>query len=158
MKLGFLVSTLDIPCLIENINRVLPTRPDLDICVFYENAVKPPIPPKFATMNITDAWNYSGDIVATDLSTATKILRFPNIKRKYFYVYSLEWTEMVYKEYEQLASIYQNPKLNLLAQNTQDAQIIEQVWNRPVFGVVDTFEIKSFLNFLESEVHGLTTQ
>lgn len=155
MKIGFLVPHLGVSHqsfrLIHNINEVTTNVVDPDIMVFYENLVRPCYPLKFATSNIADAWNYSGNLITTTLSSAYKSIRFPAPSNKYFYVFNLEWIKMPNKLYENLAEVYQNPNLKLLARSQEHANLIEEAWARPVRAVIKDFNIDALAKVIKED-------
>ena len=156
-KLGFAVNNLGAShlayCLLRNIKSFMEERYDTDIIVFYENLVPPCIPPSCAVMQIHEAFGYDGTLVATSLSTAEKLLRFPGPKARAFYVWDLEWLRMPQKSFEELRSVYGNPELTLLARSLDHAEILADVWNRPVEAIVEDFDLKTILQFAQPKCH-----
>ncbi len=133
--------------LIKNLNNFyeIDRSGQVDFAVFYEQEARPCIEPNFLITNATDAWNYSGQLISTTLSTSHKAIKFPKAKHT-FYVYDLEWIEMQNKQYEILSEIYQTPKC-ILVRSTDHSDIIKKVWNRPAQSVGD-FDIKKILEKL----------
>ena len=158
MRFSFLVTELSLSQsnlrLILNINKFLKDRSDTDICVFYENKIRPCYPLNFATTGIVDAWNYSGNLIATNLSTANWILNFPKVKNKYFYVFDLEWINMPNKKYKDLSKVYQNESLKILTRSREHADQIEQVWGRPVRAVTKEFDINEIAKIVKEDEDG----
>lgn len=114
----------------------------LDICVFVENMVQLAFQQYFPIMSMYYAYSYEGPLVATSLTTAKKLMGFPVNNQKFFYVWDLEWTQIKDKKYRELAEIYQNKSINLLARSTQHAKLIERAWDRDVHGVAADFKVK----------------
>lgn len=154
MRLSFLLNhtggTQTAFKLIHNINTFLDKNIKDDIVIFYENLMKPCFAPKFATMNMADAWAYAGNVIATNLTTANKMILFPSSQRKMFYCIDLEWLYIKDKEYEELANIYQNPHIKLLARSDNHAKIIERVWNRSAT-VIHDFKIEQFIEVIKND-------
>jgi hypothetical protein len=155
VKLGFLVPHLGGTQLafrlIYNVNKASHRSIDKDIVVFYENIVKPCYTVGFMTTNVADAWSYPGPMIATNLSTAHKIIQFPGPPRKYFYVWDLEWKDIPNKKYEALAEIYHNPKLELIARSDHHAKAIEHVWGRSVKAVVEDCDIDQLFALTQAQ-------
>lgn len=155
MKIGFLLSNLGATQsafrIIYNTNIICSKRYDVDIVVFYENAMKACYATNFATTNIVDAWSYPGNIISTNLNTAYKSLRFPGAKRKYFYVVDLEWINIPNKQYEKLAEIYQSQSIQLITRSQEYANRIEEAWARPVRGIVREFNIDEFIKIISED-------
>lgn len=148
-KIGILVNNLGLAqsnwYLIQNINRMLGERFDIDVMVFYEEPHRPCAPTNFALMQMVEAWGYDGSVVATTLSTAAKALSFPGTVKKWFYIWDLEWVHMRLKDYAMLQSIYANTSLQLLARSDEHARVIQDCWNRPVSGIVEDFNMKKMV-------------
>lgn len=114
----------------------------LDICVFVENIVQIPFQQYFPIMSMYYAYNYKGPLVATSLTTAKKLINLPLRNQKFFYIWDLEWTQIKDKKYMELAEIYKNEDVNLLARSETHARLIEKAWDRDVLGIVPDFRIK----------------
>ena len=151
-KIGFAVSNLGAGhmnySLIRQINLLMANRVDTDIILFYETLALPCLPPACARMQIHEGYGFDGPIVATSLTTAEKLIRFPSPPRKIFYVWDLEWLRMPQKSYEQLRSIYSNPDLEVVARGNDHRDLIQDVWNRPVTAVIEDFNLTEFEKLL----------
>lgn len=139
-KFGFVLSHLapaQLPYkLIKSANEFLEKKDSCDIIIFYQNLSPLVVNPNFAIMNLSEAYNYDGRLVATEVNNAARILDYVGTRKKYFYVWDLEWTKMGNKVYEQLSSVYNNPRINLIARSKQHYDIIKLAWREPV-GIVD---------------------
>lgn len=124
-------------------NMVVATKPDINIVGFYETLSMPMVNPHFATMPIAEAFGFDGPIVATNLSTASKLIKFPSCPRKLFLVWDLEWLRQP-RAFSDFQSVYGHPSLSLLARGNSHAQIISQCWNRDV-AVMDGFKFGSII-------------
>lgn len=110
--------------------------------LFYERQVPPCLKLAVASMQIAEAWNFDGVTVATDLSTAIKLAKFPSPRSKFFYVWDLEWLRNGVQPYEAYSSVYRNPSYQLLARSASHRDAIESCWNRKVRAVVDDFSFE----------------
>ncbi len=150
-RLGFIVNHLGntqmAHFLIHNVNEHLEKHYDTDIIVFFENVVRTHTTPHFAGMNVNEAWDFNGTVVATSLSTAEKLLTFPGKKRRLLYVYDLEWLRPPEREFGWYESIYRNPRIELIARSESHALIIENTWSRRPIGVVEDFNIKKLITY-----------
>lgn len=147
MKLGVLLDNIGSSqlayCFVRNGNRWLANKPTDDIIGFYSNQVMPCLPIQFSIMQMSEAWGYNGNLLATDLLTATKMLRFPSAKSRLFYVWDMEWLRAhTRKSYRGMEQIYRNPALKLLARSEEHKNIIEDCWNTKVTAVVGDFEME----------------
>lgn len=152
-KLGFVVPHLTVNQLsyqlISSANRVLLARDDLDVILFWVNDGLKIVKPLFSTMCIFESYGYDGITIATNLSTASRILDYPgpNRNKLYYYVYDLDWLRIPQRQYESLASIYMNPKINLIARSKSHFDIIKSVWKEPI-GIVEGADAQEFVKLL----------
>jgi hypothetical protein len=150
-KVGILVNNLGrnqlAHGLIHSVNNFLEGSSDTDIIIFAENVVHPCSVPKFAVMNLNEAWEYDGLIISTSLSTAEKSLLFPGARRRLFYVWDMEWMRVGDGDFDYFQSIYGNPKLDLIARSDTYAKIIERCWNRPVKAVVENCDVGELIRY-----------
>ena len=115
---------------IKRANALLKSRGDVDIVGFYENPARPPVTPNFALLNVVDSYTFNGTLIATDLNAATRLLRAPGASRRIFYCFDIEWLRFPQRRpYEQLASIYRNPTLEVYSRNDIHAKIIADAFN-----------------------------
>lgn len=127
--------------LIKKANAHAASHPRDDVVVFYENISRSCVPLFGAAMHVSEAFAYDGILIATNLSTASKILNFPASPKKFFYVYDLEWTRLHQKDFRALYEIYGNPELTLLARSTEHAKVISDAWNRQAT-VINDFDFE----------------
>ncbi len=152
MKLGIAVKNLGPHQLayyaIKNINLYCRDRCDMDCILFYENQSRPCLPMNFATMQIFESYCYDGIMVATCLSTADKVIKSPGNKKRFFYVWDLEWIRFANKHFNVLHGIYAHPSIQLIARSESHKKLIEDCWNVKVKGVVDDLNIESLIQCL----------
>jgi hypothetical protein len=103
----------------------------------------------FPIMHTGEAFEWSGTIIATTLSSAYKIIDFPGTKKKFFYVWDLEWLRLNIMDHKFLYHIYHNPRLKLIARSIEHANIIEEAWNVKPTIIIEDFEINSILNIMD---------
>jgi hypothetical protein len=135
-------------CLIRNVNLWMHERFDTDITLFYETLALPCLPPNCAVMQIHEGFSYDGPMIATSLSTADKLARWPGPSRRLFYTWDMEWLRMPQKSFEQLRGIYANPDLELVARGQDHARLLEDVWNVKVRAVVEDFDLNELLKVI----------
>ena len=148
MKLGIALSTLGPNQLayyfIQRANLLLSQAKDLDIIGFYERPSAPALPTFFATMLVGEAYNYDGILVATDVSTAGKVANAISARKKFFYVWDLEWLRTNPKSYTFFRDVYCDPRYELLARSASHARALEEAWNRPV-RVLENLDLQALL-------------
>ena len=150
MKLGFALNNLGGSqlnfFLIKTANAALRTNPLLDVTAFFENHVQTCLPANFSIMPVYEAWGYTGSIIATSFTTAQKLAGFPSPKKRFFYVWDLEWTRRFNRRtYSEWAAVYGDPTLPLIARGKDHARAIEDAWNRPVTAIVEDCNVGQLL-------------
>lgn len=140
-RLGFLVSSMDSEVgttLTDSINQFYDSRYDADLLMFYQTLSHVAKVPMFSCYNSTECFDFSGDVMATDLVSATNLLRCPGPRKRFFYVADTEWSRhrssMTYLDFVQ---VYRNPLLQVVVPTDEMAQFVRSTWNRDVFKVVD---------------------
>jgi hypothetical protein len=117
----------------------------VDIIAFVNNQARPILHPVFASMNINEAFDFNGHVIATNIATAEKMLHFPGPKRRYFYVWDLEWMRPnTQRSFDELSELYTNPRLTLVARHRDHAAVIERCWNCKVSAVIPGFDVEAF--------------
>lgn len=136
--------------LITQLNKVSENlyKYNLDPIVYYETMHMQLLPHAFATMQIVECWDQTHPVIATSLSTAEKMITFPNPQRKLFYVWDVEWLRRPHNHYFRTRNIVTNEAVEIVARGSHHATLIENCFNRKVTNIVDDFEIESFMEIL----------
>lgn len=113
---------------------------DMPFTVYTEILSPTCLPPKFPILHISEAWAQPGIAIATSLSTANKMLKFPRASHKLLYVWDLWWLRGRQRIYNNFASIFLNKELKLIARSTTHAQLIVNCFNRKPEFVFDNFD------------------
>lgn len=134
---------------IREINKLAETEPSVDATIFYENIQRNCLPPNFAIMQIAEAWNQDGSIIATSLSTAHKMIGFMS-RKKFFYVWDLEWIRNGGKsQYEHYFQVYTDRSIELIARSESHKECIENAFNREIKHVVSDFDMKEMMEAIK---------
>ena len=148
-KLGIAVSSFGASQLsyliINNVNKYLQTEYKTDIIGFYENLTKYSLDPQFSCMQGVEMWGYTGNVIATNLSSAQDIIKIPSIKKKFFYVWDLEWVDIIDKDYLKLRQIYRHPKLKIITRCQDYADILNDMWGIKISSIIEDFDIKKLM-------------
>lgn len=111
-------------------------RYDADLIVFLDDASQVKKVMMFAVFNATEVFDFSGDVVATDLVSASRLLNSPGPRRRFLYLDGPQWSEhRDEKDYAGLAGVYRNPRLEVVAGSDESANLFRRCWNREVIGV-----------------------
>lgn len=116
-----------------------------DTIIFFENVSMPCVHPMFAAIQISHAYNFDGKVIATNLSTAQKLLEMPGPSHKYFYLWDLEWLRYPQRNYHDFAKIYRNKELTLICRSQDHADMVELVYNRKPEYVAPFFNLKGIV-------------
>ncbi len=145
LKIGLLVSTLGATQLgyhvLEQGNARLGESIDVDLIIFQQNVTKTWTTPTFAMMNVSEAYSFTGAIIATDVDCARKSLRFPGPSSLFFYSWDMEWLRAGRCTYEEHARVYTDERLPLIARSDSHANLLERCWNRRVLAVVPSCDL-----------------
>lgn len=133
--------------LISNVNLMHQQVPGLNIQVFCENILPFCIKPNFSVMNVSEAWGQPGPFVATNFSTAAKILNYPLATKRLFYVWDLEFLRGgAYRMYDLYAPTYLNKNLELVCRSEEHRNMVENAFNREVKHIIPNFNMNDFLD------------
>lgn len=150
MKAGIMVDSLGTTQLalqlILEINKVNLLENYIDVCVFYHYNDKVLIAPNFALFHEQEAWGYNGPVMATSLETAHRLLKIHTPVRKLFYVWDLQWIHKIYS-FEEIADVYCNDNIDLIARSESHAKIISLCWKEPV-GILRDFNYEQFASII----------
>ena len=77
---------------------------------------------------------YFDDILITDdLTEAQTMPYIPNAKRKFVYLYHLEWPFITDLQFHQLEPVLLNDNIELIARSHSHAKLITEVWKEPKY-------------------------
>ena len=105
---------------------------EIDPVLLFEDGAPPCLPHNVPIFQLANAWMYDGAAIATSLSTAKQLLRFPSVRQKALLMWDLEWLRYANRAWKPLHDIYGHPDLELVARTEEHRQIAENAWNRPV--------------------------
>lgn len=136
--------------LVTGINKFLGENSGYDICIFYQNLVRPMVETRFAIMNAHEAWGYTNPLISTDLVTTSNLLRYFGCRRKFFYVYDLEWLHILNKNYSEYANLYRDSSLTLLCRSESHKKILLNNFDKEV-KVVGDFNINKIAEIVHAD-------
>jgi hypothetical protein len=135
-KSGILVRSLQASqfcvSLSSSVNKIISEVSDLDVIVFYEAWAQLIVPPKFGMLMDREMLGLDGVCIATDLKSAHKLLRSAGPKKKYFYVWNLEWIGNPSIRFKDMHDIYCNDQISLIARSQYHYDILAKTWKKPV--------------------------
>jgi len=116
----------------------------IDYCVF-SSLVLPEDTKQVPQLQPLRAYNFYGTLIATDIRTAEFAITLATPKKKFFYITSMEWTQVPVLMYEGLKNIYLNDNMELLVSNPEDHKIISNLFKEPA-GIIEDWNFKELLN------------
>lgn len=128
---GFIVN-INNDDLITNLNELL--NIDYKYCpiVFYQTLQRTKVFPRFCQLQLQSVWDFEHTLISTNILTTQVLNNCSRAKRKLFYVKELEWLSLPELNYAQLVDIYQNPEIDLIANNEKDFDILTKLWKKPI--------------------------
>ena len=141
MKAGILIESLGMSQkayeIIREINKIDSLDEYWDIIVFYLEYDKFIIPPKFALMNIVEAYGMDSPLISTSIETTKTSLNCIKATKRFFYIFEMEWANSTH-DVDDLINVYMNPKVELIARSNDHASVIEKCWKPPI-AVIENF-------------------
>ena len=128
--------------LIKGINDYLDDDGKQDFVLFVENSSASIIEPHFATMSMSEIWNFNGSLISTSVSTSLSMNKCFAPKAKYFYIWDLEWIRNTGREYEKTIQAFSHKETKLIAKSKDHAKAIENYSNREVDYTIQNINIK----------------
>jgi hypothetical protein len=135
--------------LIRNTNYLHEHHKDINVQVFTENLSRFCMKPLFGVMNVSEAWGQGGPFIATNLSTASKLINYPIASRKLFYIWDLEFLRGSQRVYDLYAPYYLHPELELVCRSQEHKDLVENCFNREVKNLVNNFNMNEFIQILQ---------
>lgn len=155
VRLGFLLPHLgdnDLSkAFVKSANEFLCDQHYADIIAFVNNQVKPVLYPVFASMNINEAFDYKGGVVATNLDTAAKLAKFPGPRPKYYYLWQLDWINSTGWTFEEMMGLFHDPQILIVARTDDDKKLIESCWNCRVHAVIPECNVRAFAEKIKQD-------
>ena len=150
-KLGIVVERLNF-CqfgveLIRNLNILCHKSIGTDIIVFREETEPLPMTPNFAIMHIKELWRFDGWAISTSIPTTQKLISAACPRRKFFYLWQLEWLYNSEISFDFLSKVYTHPDIELLTRSKAEFDIIERIWRRPN-SILEDFSHEQLLELL----------
>lgn len=150
MKAGILIESLGMSQkayeIIREINKINSLDEYWDIIVFYLEYDKFIIPPKFALMNMIEAYGMDCPLISTSIETTKTLSNCIKATRKFFYVFEMEWANSSH-DVDELLSVYTNPNIELIARSDDHAKVIEKCWKSPI-AVIENFNYEQITKLI----------
>jgi hypothetical protein len=154
IRTGFLIKSMGASqqavYLVSEMNVLVAQEPNHSVCAFYRNPDPLTIQPLFALLSVYDAWSFDGIAIATDIDSAEILLKCPSPKKKFFYVWDMEWTLKDHFKFKEMNHIYNNPELELIARSESHYDIIKRLWKKPIT-IINEYNNEQIASFLKEQ-------
>jgi hypothetical protein len=132
----------------RHLNEISMNNRDVDIVVFSNNVQAVPQKNEYAILSGTEALDYDGVLIATDLISAYILDRCFCATKKYFYVWDVNW-HIYPRPIDFVRKVYLNPEVELIARSKDHAKIIGKVFKQPTY-VIEEFDHEEINNIIYS--------
>lgn len=149
-KIGWVISAMQPGQLqydiIRSSNEYLSSNDDVDISLFWIQDGPRVIQPNFACFSLFELYGYPGVAISTSLHCLSRTLDYPGPARAgkvYFYDYNLDYLRLPpqMKQWEQLNSLYNDHKVEIIVRSQDHYNIISSVFKKPI-GIVENCNIE----------------
>lgn len=144
MNIGFLVDELKTDqfsfTLIQYCNSLCKQHSPI---IFCRTIPKLYVNPSFATMNILEAYNYNGLLIATSLSTLETMSKCIGTYKKYYYIWNPEWSNPNCN-FRYVYELLHSQKIEVIVRSKSYNNIVQNNFNLPSI-ISDNFDIGKIL-------------
>lgn len=105
--------------------------------VFANSTVELPIENRFAILQQIEAFHHSDILVATSLINAQAMRKNLMAKKKYYYVWYPEWTNLTSFYYTSLELLYMNDSIELISRSQSHAELLESLFKKPYMNIIN---------------------
>lgn len=128
--------------LIEEANKL--SGQGSNITIFYDQLQRPCRRLLVPAMMLIEAWAQPGVSIATSISTAARLLKFPGPSTKMFYVWDMSWLRNP-KRVGPFTELFRNSDLSLIARCKDHAEALENAFNVEVPYIIKDFDHEAIL-------------
>jgi len=94
---------------------------------------------------------YFNDILITDdLTEAQSLLNIPNARKRFIYLYHLEWPYIEQLQFKHIESLLINDNIELIARSESHSQLISQLFKKPKY-IIPEWDYKSLIRIDQDE-------
>jgi hypothetical protein len=133
----------------KQLNNLKNTHPYIDSIVFTEDERPQTLIPKFAIMNVCEAYDQTGLLIATTPSTASKLIYCWGANHKVFYSYDCFWLRGNRNQYEGLLNLYLNKEFDVIVRSESHQTLLANNFNVRAKAIVEGFDILEFIRLYE---------
>lgn len=135
--------------LLTNLNTMVRERQDICPTIFYSNLTDQCVKPvEFTMMQMIEAFDQEGSMIATSLPTAGRLLTMPRPMPKLYYVWDLEWQRYSNMQWSSVQRILGSSELILLARSESHKVAIESCFDVRVHSIIEDFNLEQILEVI----------
>ena len=115
---------------IKNMNRL--REEGVETCLFCDIVNRDfSVPVQTNVLQKAQAFNFNGTIITQDLSAAQDMVNMVYAKKRYIYLYDLDWMMIESPLFSHTHSLLPNENINLIARSESHQKIITDLFKKP---------------------------
>ena len=111
--------------MIHNLNKLIYTP--TNSCVFCDEVGITTTPLLTNVLQRIQILYFNGVVITDDLTEAQSLIHIPNAKKRFLYLYHVEWPYINDLHFKHLDNVFLHDHINLIARSDSHAKLIEQV-------------------------------
>jgi len=124
----------------ENLNEGIKEGLLSDASLFYDTVGPNSLTYNFGSFNSTDIWNFTGDLITTDIQTTIKAIRTVNKFKLLFY---FGWEKA--KDVMGLINIVNTPNVRVICTDETASKELTRLTTKKPLGIVNNFNIQDII-------------
>lgn len=108
------------------------------------------LPIKTNILHRSNAYSFDGIIITDDLLCAQDLLHTTYAKKRYIYLYHLEWPYIPNLEFRHIKQILLNDNIDLIARSEHHANLIERLFKSPKY-IMPEWDYKTLMEIDKNE-------
>lgn len=149
-KIGFMINQINqsqqYTALSKNINTLCEKYKDIDPIVFYNDNFNTDPNSQFAIIQMVESLDYDGILIATDTISAHILKKCMVSKKKYFYIWNIDW-HISNRPFGFIKDIYLNNEIELIARSQDHFKLIKSVFKEPKH-IIEEFSYEQIRNII----------
>ena len=134
--------------MIHNLNKLVHTS--TNSCVFCDEAGNATTSLLTNVLQRIQILYFNGIVITDDLTEAQSLIHIPNAKKRFLYLYHVEWPYINNLHFKHLDSVFLHDHIDLIARSDSHAKLIEQVFKAPKY-VMPEWDYKTLIRIDQNE-------
>lgn len=132
---------------IHNINKVIKSRPDFRLSLYYQELQSVTAAVHIPCMHLIEAWGANNTMLAIDIGAAMALNKINAGGKLFYYPQQLDWIQQP-KNANFYMDIYQNDSIELIARSESYYNVLSKVWKKPAC-IIRDFNHDDIISFIE---------